>query len=98
MTGFTDDVRSEIVARAQGRCEARCSAVCRGQGVEAHHRLLRSHNDHRTVNGLLVCLLCHELLHRVGEPAYAAGLLVHAWDDPASVPVSPGLFGSWVTP
>ena len=92
MTGFSDETRDQIWQRAGGLCEARCAPQCRIWGFWCHHRLLRRHGNHSTVNGLLVCTPCHQLIHTAGRAAYDAGLLVRSWANPADIPVTPGLF------
>ena len=92
MTRFDDPTRAAIELRARGLCEARCSRSCRTVGDQAHHRKLRRHKDNTVDNGLWVCNVCHELIHRAGEVAYDRGLLVHWWDTPGDIAVEAGLF------
>lgn len=81
-------VRELVVERSGGLCEAHgFSTYCSGHGAHLHHRKLRRHHDERPEALLWVCHHCHRAIHdRVGE-AYAAGLLVHSYDDPAGTPV-----------
>ena len=83
---FSPEVKSEVAHRSQGNCETRLDG-CAGQASDFHHRLLRRWGDHTTANALHVCSPCHQTIHTIGEPAYRHGWLVHAWDDPATIPV-----------
>lgn len=83
---FDQATRSAVAHRSQGNCEARL-ANCRGRGFEMHHRQLRRWGDHTETNALHVCTPCHTDIHQMGDRAYELGLLVHGWDDPATIPV-----------
>jgi hypothetical protein len=90
---FDPATRSEIRFRSGGNCEANLEG-CRGRAAEAHHRKLRRHGDHTAINGLDVCFSCHARIHSSQRPTdddsvtmYDLGLLLHADDDPAEVPV-----------
>lgn len=89
---FTADTRAGITARSGGRCEARISTLCGGTGSHKHHRKLRRHGDHRVVNGLDVCVRCHNLIHAYPDRSYRAGMMVHMTDDPALIPVARSLW------
>jgi hypothetical protein len=54
--------------------------------VHTHHRKLRSQGGGDEPSNLLrVCLECHTWIHANPSDAYARGLLVHSWADPALV-------------
>ena len=57
--------------------------------VHKHHRKRRPHctaEEYSAVWNLLdVCFVCHEWIHSHPEEAYAAGLLVHSYDDPREI-------------
>lgn len=83
-------MRAAIQARARGGCEAAIQGVCDGRAWQAHHRKLRRHGDHRAINGLWVCTVCHATIHANVAWAYRHGLLVGFTRDPAVVPVVAG--------
>lgn len=69
-------------------CEVMVPGVCNGRGEHWHHRKLRSQGGrHEPVNGLMVCHLCHEWIHRHPALSYEAGWLVRSLDEPKLVPV-----------
>jgi len=88
-SGFDARVSQEIMYRSRLNCEAALPG-CEGRGVHLHHRKLRRHGDHRTVNGLHVCRSCHDRIHNHPGEAFELGLLVHPWDDPAHIPLTAG--------
>ena len=87
VSGFSDAVKSEVAHRSQGNCEANLPD-CSGRASHVHHRQLRRWGDHSEANALHVCFRCHDRIHRMGDEAYNRGLLVHGWDDPASIPLT----------
>lgn len=90
----TPEVRAQVHARSGGKCEARFSVACSGEGQHLHHRKLRRHGDHRAVALLDTCWNCHtaapDSIHRDTKRAVKQGMLVPSWNDPAEVPVVPG--------
>ena len=80
---FSVSTRAEIAIRSDGKCEARYSNRCLGRGTEVHHRKLRRFGDHRAVNGLHVCKMCHMKIHDNPTVSYRLGLMVRSTDDPA---------------
>ena len=70
-------------------CNAQ-TPVCIGRVDHQHHRKLRSQggtNDPDNVIG--VCAPCHHHIHHNPAESYARGLLVHSWDNPANIPITP---------
>jgi hypothetical protein len=88
-SGFSERVRLAVRIRSRDVCEVD-SKVCVERAAHFHHRKLRGHGDHSSVNCLHVCASCHTYLHAVGYTAYLMGWLVHSWDDPAEIPVRRG--------
>lgn len=70
-------------------CQAQ--VVCDGsRAVHTHHRKLRSQGGKNDpANELKVCLDCHRHIHLNPAESFANGLLVHSWDDPATVEFVP---------
>lgn len=69
-------VRREVEARANGRCEARIDDVCEGRGCHAHHLLRRSQGGANDPSNLAwLCAACHGYVHANPAWAYEAGLL-----------------------
>lgn len=68
---------------------ARCGRFV--DGGSRHHRKLRRFGDHSVQNLVLLCgsgtTGCHGWAHSRVAEAFAIGMLVHSWHDPASVPV-----------
>lgn len=101
-TGPTVEQRAIVVLRANGCCE-RCGRLLHSQrdgwirGHAIHHRQPRkaggtsSKAVNSPANLLLLCdawaSSCHPWVESNRTKAYAAGLLVHSWEDPATVPV-----------
>ncbi len=82
------DVSRGLRMRSKGACEARLSRDCVGRGEQVHHRKLRSQGGRDEWEQLLhVCANCHAAIHCDPALAYSLGLLVHAHEDPAAVPV-----------
>lgn len=83
-------VANAILERAGGQCEAWISGVCNTRSEHIHHRKLRSGGGlHTPANGLSICHLCHDHVHRNPKEAMEHGWIVSRYvDDPASVPVS----------
>lgn len=75
--------------RSGGKCEVG-SAVCTGTAQHFHHRKLRAHKDHTSINCLYACGSCHTLIHSRPAMSYLLGWLVHGWDDPAEIPIKRG--------
>ena len=60
--------------------------MCGKQAVHTHHRKLRSQGGgDEKANLLRVCAEDHVWIHANPSEAYARGLLVHSWADPALV-------------
>lgn len=84
--------RARVRTRSGGRCEAAIPGVCTGTAEHCHHRKLRSRGGGNRIEELLdFCSACHRWVHNNPEAARRRGLLVHGWDDPAEIPVRPGL-------
>lgn len=70
-------VRSEVVARSGGRCEAGASDQCTGRCDHLHHRLRRSQGGkHTAVNLLACCERCHAHIHDHPAEAFVEGWLI----------------------
>lgn len=84
-----EKTRKLVMERAGGQCEARFAVMCElAYGWNCHHRKMRSQGGGNELENLLaVCDECHRLIHARPEDAYARGLLLHAGDDPAAIPV-----------
>jgi len=83
-------MRPVIRRRSHGQCEVRCSQACQGKATHVHHRKMRSQGgDNSEANLLHVCARCHLTIHDGPAIAYEHGWLVHSWDEPSSVPVTP---------
>lgn len=77
-------VRKLAGVRSGGMCElCRVSPAC-----HLHHRKLRRHGDHRIVNALHLCTVCHDRVHNF-DGSHGRGFLVKKHIDPAIVPVQP---------
>lgn len=83
-TGFPENVRQEVRRRSGGRCEI---LACDKRADHFHHRKLRRHGDHRSVNTLHVCNEHHQWIHANVEASITMGWIVPSWKDPAEVPV-----------
>lgn len=71
----TTTVKSQIVARSNGQCEARLDG-CAGAGHHLHHVLRRSQGGKETVDNLIhVCWTCHNTIHANPADALERGLL-----------------------
>lgn len=69
-------VRTWVLDRAHGRCEARLEG-CTGTAVEVHHVRMRSRGGQDVPsNAVAVCWPCHRYLHTHPEEAEGLGLLV----------------------
>lgn len=86
---FSDEVKREVRLRAGGFGHERCEMAksCTNKPTVFHHRKLRRAGDNRAVNCLLGCGWHHQQIHLEPAVAYALGLLVQQWADPAEVPV-----------
>jgi len=92
---WSPEVRKEVRLRSGGMCELRCNRIAE----QMHHRKLRGHGDHRTINCLHICRPHHDWIHgqwvhdktvdSEGKPynPYTLGWLVRSTLDPADVPV-----------
>lgn len=85
----TPAVRAIVAARSGGACEARATRACTGRAAHVHHRKLRRHGDHRPVNLLHVCVMCHDAIHGNVERAYGYGWLIPSYGVPEDIPVRP---------
>ena len=75
--------REEVAERSGGVCE-----VChRTPATHMHHRKPRRFKDHTPANLLHLCLLDHVDIHAHPARSYAAGLLLHSYEDPREVEV-----------
>lgn len=76
-----DAVRTELLFRSRGRCEARgFSDLCTGYGVEVHHVVKRSlGGKHTPENCVLICEFCHAKTETDPAEALAAGWLRPSW-------------------
>lgn len=75
------EAKRQVRARSRGVCEA-AAKVCTGTAVYFHHRKMRSAGgSHSAVNGLDVCLPCHDWIHGHPEASYERGLLLHSWEN-----------------
>lgn len=97
MTGFSKDVRTQVVARASGYCE-RCGQV--SFRYEIHHRRPRgmggskAADTNTAANALLVCVGCHREIEADRAAALKFGWLVRQGQEPAGVAVFRR--GTWV--
>ena len=91
-----DERTRRLVQRRDAWKCARCGrdAGTHWSGDSIHHRRPRSHpwpGLHQPANLLLLCgsgtTGCHGWVHAHPAPAYRLGYLVHAWDDPTTIPV-----------
>lgn len=86
-SGPTRETTAVVDERDSYRC-ARCARDI--DGGSRHHRQLRRFGDHSAANLVLLCgsgtTGCHGWVHANPSLAYATGLMVHSWHDPASVP------------
>ena len=93
---FTEKVRKEIVARANGRCES-CGSIAMYNQI--HHRRPRGMGGSRdplsgsAANGLFVHPACHSKIESDRKQALENGQLVRQGMDPSTVPVKIGI--SW---
>lgn len=70
-------------------CEAMIRGVCVGVGQHWHHRQLRSQGgEHKPENGLFICHLCHDHIHKHPKESYENGWLVRSHEQPENIPVS----------
>ena len=90
--GFPEEVRMFVRRRSGGRCEVG-SSVCTTTAQHFHHRKLRRHKDHTSVNCLYSCSSCHAYIHAHPTMSYLMGFLVHSWDEPGEIPVKRGAGG-----
>ena len=85
--GPTRDTTAAVDERDKYRC-VRCARDI--DGGSRHHRQLRRFGDHSAANLVLLCgsgtTGCHGWVHANPALAYATGLMIHSWHDPASVP------------
>jgi 5-methylcytosine-specific restriction protein A len=98
-TGPTKTARDLVWERAGGRCELCGGSLAGMRGFSRHHRRPRRMGGSRlpdtnsAANILLVCGSatspdgCHHRIESNRTQAYAEGLLLHADQDPAEIPV-----------
>ena len=85
---FTEKVRKEIVARANGRCES-CGSIAMYNQI--HHRRPRGMGGSRdplsgsAANGLFVHPACHSKIESDRKQALENGQLVRQGIDPSTV-------------
>lgn len=89
-------LRGAVWERDDGRCQ-RCGRSVYDGPCSLHHRRPRrsggtaAASAHTPENLVLLCGTgttgCHQHVESWRAAAYAAGWLVHSWDDPAAVPV-----------
>jgi hypothetical protein len=85
-------LRGRVCVNADGQCQA-CGQPC-PDGV-VHHRKQRSLGGTDDPTNLAwLHPLCHAAVHDNVSRSHDLGLLVHSWDDPASIPVLPP-FTAW---
>lgn len=77
-TPIPADVRDQVRARSQGRCEVFDGAArCPSDAHHMHHRLTRSRGGEHTAENLLhVCASDHARIHANPRWAYANGYLL----------------------
>lgn len=71
--------------------------VCQGQGTDYAHRIGRSITRWRwdPRNALWLCRPCHARSHRFPEVAYADGIRLQSWQNPATEPFQ-SITGLWL--
>lgn len=70
------EARPLLIERSRGRCEARCSRLCTGIGVHAHHIRRRSQGGDNSLDNLLwVDAMCHDAIHAMPDAARQMGFL-----------------------
>lgn len=90
VTGFSADVRAQLMKRSSGVCE-----VCgNARAEEMHHRRPRGMGGSKRTEtntasaGIHICSACHSMIERHRNIAMLCGWLVSQYEDePASVPV-----------
>lgn len=90
----TEQVRDLTMRRDRYRC-VRCGKPLDSTMASLHHRRLRSHpfeGLHNPSNLIWLCgsgtTGCHGWVHAHPAEAETDGYIVHAWDDPKTVPVT----------
>lgn len=74
-------VTPELLARSNGRCEAKFSDRCRTYGTMKHHVVQRSVGGSNDLDNLKwVCAPCHGAIHADEPAAHEAGLLKRSTD------------------
>ena len=91
MTSTKAKARQVVFERASEinfpACEVMVPGVCSYTATHWHHRRLRSQGGgDEASNGLSVCALCHDYLHKHTGEAYKNGWLVRAWANPQQTP------------
>ena len=86
--------RPIVKARSRGMCEVRIPGVCEGRATNIHHRLPEGQGGKSEPSNLIALdgsgtTGCHGWIEHHREESYAAGWLVHSWEDPAEVPWGP---------
>lgn len=98
MTGFSNEVRTQLQERASvdGFVQCEVMAVCQGRAAslwQAHHRRPRAAGGSRrpetnqAANGLLVCGDDHRYIESHRETSLANGWLLRQNQNPCEVPV-----------
>ena len=81
---FWREQREALYARAAGRCE-RAGCSLDDNGMEAHHRKLRSRGGgHGLENLAALCPACHRWCHEHPQAATEAGFIVPSVADPGA--------------
>jgi hypothetical protein len=82
-----NDWSAEVRALARARSGGVCEVCQEAPADHLHHRQPRRNRDHRIVNALHVCLVCHHGIHVQPRNSAGCGWIVHSQTDPATVPV-----------
>lgn len=81
--------RASVYARSKGRCEG-CGRRLTMASMHFHHRLPRQPlRDDRPINGLGLCLWCHDRCHAYPMVARELGWIVRRGQVPEDVMVLP---------
>lgn len=81
-----EEGRAQVMHRASGVCEVRCSPLCEPRRPEWHHRQSRRGGRHGPENGLAACRACHSWIHAEPEQAREQGWMVGMWEEPEEIP------------
>ena len=97
-SAFSERTRELVRQRANNRCDLCGSRILAGV-AQLHHRSPRKAGGSSNAdlgspaNALLLHVLCHARVEKDRSRSYSMGWLVHAWDNPAEIPVR--LFNGW---